>query len=345
MGMEELLKRLVGAPSISGFEQNVRDVMHKELRPHVDGVFVDKVGNLIARKGKGNPKVMLVSHMDEIGFIVKGISKEGFIHFDTVGGWDERIIPAQKVKIYGSKGPVVGVIGTKPPHVMEKEELKLTPKIKDMFIDVGAKKNKEVEKAGISVGDFITNYREFDRLLGTRVTGYGFDNRIGCLALLEVAKALKKVKGTVYFVGSVQEEIGLIGVRGSAFGINPDVMLGIDTTIPGDVPGMSERDSILKISEGPSIEIKDAISIMNSKVKKWLIDTAKKSRIKFQLDVISGGASDASLGAMIREGIPSGSVCVPVRYIHSPIETADLKDIENTVKLVTNAVSNVDKYF
>jgi putative aminopeptidase FrvX len=343
--MEDLLKKLVDAPSISGSEKDVRDLMKKELKRYADEIKIDKIGNLIARKGKGSPKIMLAAHMDELGLMVKFIDQKGFIKFDMIGGWDERILPAKKFKVHGSKGSVVGVIGSKPPHLQEKEEQKIPFKLKDMYIDIGAMNKKEVEKAGIRVGDFITRYGQLDHMISSRITGYGFDNRIGCLVMIEVMKRLKNFKGTVYAVGTIQEEMGLIGVRGPAFGIEPDVVLALDTTIAGGTPELKPGEVSINIGCGPALAIKDAVGVINPKVKKWITETVKKTKIPLQYEVMSGGATDASVIPMIKEGIPSGSILVPSRYVHTPVEVADIKDIEKTVKLVVETVKSASKYF
>ncbi len=341
----ELLKRLVDADAVSGYEENVTKLMEKELKKYVDELKVDKVGNLIAKKGSGSPKVMISAHMDKIGLIVKYVSKEGFIFFDKLGGWDDRILPTSKVLIHGTKGPVFGVLGTKPIHVQDKEESKKPLKTKEMFIDIGAGNEDEVKKAGVGIGDFITIYGTVTKLLGSRVTGQGFDDRIGCLVLVEVAKRLKKFKGTVYLVGTIREEMGLIGIRSSTYSVNPDVLLAIDTNISGDMPGMSPEDSPIKLSAGPTLDIKDAISVVSPEVRKWVQETAKKFKIKLQLLVLEGGATDASLAASIKEGVPSGAVTVPTRYVHTPVEVADMKDIEECVKLCVKLLENSHTYF
>jgi putative aminopeptidase FrvX len=343
--MFNTLKNLVEADSISGYEENIQALMKKELNKHADSVKVDRVGNVIAMKGKGSPVVMFAAHMDEIGLIVKYIDEEGFIIFDKIGGWDERILPASRVEIHGSKGPVLGVIGSKPPHLQEKEEQKKAVKLKDMFIDIGASSEGDVKKAGIGIGDFITRHGTVEKLIGSRVTGHGFDNRIGCLLLLETAKMLKQFRGTVYLVGTVKEEIGLIGVRGSAFSVNPDVLLALDTGIAGDVPGITKAEVPIHLSEGPALDIKDAMSVIHPKVKKWVKETAGKSKIKLQFDVMSGGATDASVAPMVREGIPAGALTVPTRYIHSPVEVADMKVVENCAKLCVKLAESAGKYF
>lgn len=343
-GMENLLRKLVDAPSISGSEKDVRDLMMKELKPYVDEIRVDKIGNLIARKGKGSPKVMLASHMDELGLMVKFIDDKGFIRFDTIGGWDNRILPAKKFRIHGSKGCVVGVVGSKPPHLQEKKEQETPFKLKDMYLDIGAKNKRDVKSAGVNVGDFVTRHGEMSNLIGSRVTGYGFDNRIGCLVLIEIMKRLKNVKGSVYAVGTIQEELGLIGVRGPTYGIEPDVFLALDTTIAGGTPDLKPGEGVV-MGDGPTLAIKDAVGVVNPKVKKWVTDSAKKAKIKLQYEVMSGGATDASVVPMIKEGIPAGSILVPTRYVHTPIEVADFKDIENTVKLGLEVVKSASKYF
>jgi len=343
--MFDSLKKLVDADAISGYEENIQILMEKELKKYADEVKVDKIGNVIARKGKGSPVAMFAAHMDEIGLIVKYIDKEGFIIFDKIGGWDERILPTRKVIIHGSKGSVLGVIGSKPPHIQDRDESKKPVKLKEMFIDIGASSESDVKKAGISIGDFITNHGSAEKLLGSKVTGHGFDNRIGCLVLLETAKRLKQFKGTAYFVGTVKEEIGLIGVRGSTFGINPDVLLALDTGIAGDVPGITSAEVPITLSDGPALDIKDAMSVIHPRVKKWVKETASNNKIKLQFDVMSGGATDGSMGATIREGIPSGALTVPTRYIHTPIEVADMKVIENCAKLCVKLVESAGKYF
>ncbi len=343
--MEKLLERLVNAESISGYESAIRDVLAKELKPHVDEIRTDRLGNVIARKGKGSPKIMLVAHMDELGMIVKHIDKKGFLLFELVGGWDDRIIPGMKVRVHGSKKALTGVIGIKPPHLLEKEEAKSPVKAKDLMIDIGAKSDKEVAVAGVSVGDFVTRHGGFEKLLGSRVTGSGFDNRIGCAVMTEVARRIKSFKGTLYFVGTIQEELGLIGARGSIHGINPDVVLGFDVTMAGDAPDIKPSECSNELGKGPVFPVKDGVSVSSAGVRKWVTETAKKARIPLQLEVSSAGATDSSISVLVRDGIPSGSIMVATRYVHSPVEVADMKDIENAVRLGIECVKSVPRYF
>jgi endoglucanase len=343
--MEDLLKRLVESPSISGYEKSVRDLISKEIKPFVDEIKVDRVGNLICRKGKGSPKIMLTAHMDEVGLMVKYIDGDGFIRFEPIGGWDPKVLLSQRFKIHGSKGPVLGVVGSKPIHLQDKEDVNKPVKLTEMFIDIGAKNDKEVERIGVRIGDFITIDRDFNKLCGSRVTGHGFDDRIGCLVLLEVVKNLKKFKGTLYAVGTVKEEIGLIGVRGSAFGVNPDIIIALDVTTSGDTPELKPYESTSKMGCGPVLVIKDAISIIQAEFREWVEDVAKKSKIKLQFDVFSGGATDASVTPMIREGIPSIAILTPSRYLHTPTEVSDMNDVKNAVNLVTELVKTAGSKF
>lgn len=343
--MEDLLKKLVMSPSISGYEKNIRDMMAKELKPYVDEIRIDKIGNLICRKGSGSPKIMLTAHMDELGLMVKYIDDSGFIRFETIGGWDPKVLLAQKFKIHGSNGPVIGVVGSKPIHLQEKEDVKNPVKLTEMFMDIGAKDRKEAEKMGVRIGDYITNYGEFDKLGPSKVTAYGFDDRIGCLVMIEVMKNIKKVKGTVYAVGTVKEEIGLIGIRGPVFSINPDIVIALDVTTSGDTPELKPYDATSKLGEGPVLMIKDAISIIQTEMKDWVEDVSRKNKIKLQFDVVSGGATDASVTPMIREGVPSISILTPSRYLHTPVEVADMNDVKESVKLIIELVKSAHERF
>lgn len=345
MATADLLKRLVSSVSIPGVGKTTLDIIKAELKPHADEIKIDKIGNLIARKGKGGPKVMIAAHTDEIELAVKYIDKDGFIKFETVGGWDDRILPASKMVIHGSRGPVTGVIGIKPMHLLEKEEMKRTIRYKDLFMDIGAKSKKEVERAGVSVGDYITFDAPLEKLVSGRFTARGLDNRLGCFVMIEAFKRLKGFKGTLYAVGSSMEEIGLIGVRGATYGINPDVVLAVDTTIAGDTPDFRPGDTPVDLGKGPTLVLKDGGQLINSRVKKWIRDAAKKARIPLQEEVTSGGTTDAAIVPTVREGIPSGCLAIPTRYIHTGVSVGDTKDTENTIKLIVEAVRSAGKHF
>ncbi|MFQ6137208.1 MAG: M42 family metallopeptidase [Candidatus Hydrothermarchaeales archaeon] len=340
--MKSLLKKLSEAHGVPGSEGEVRDIMAKELEKYCD-IEIDRLGNLIARKEGNDEKVMLAAHMDEIGLMVKHIDEKGFVRFTTLGGFFDQTILNQRVLIHTGKKRIHGVIGSKPPHLMEEKERKKVVEYKDMFIDVGAKDEKATKKMGIRVGDYITFDRTFRELGGDLVTGKAFDDRLGCLALVEVMKRTDS-KCTVYGVGTTQEEVGLKGARTSAFKIDPDMAIVLDVTAAGDFPGVKVEESPIKLGEGPAITIADAKGrglITHPKVKDLLLKTAEKKKIPYQLEVGEGGTTDASAIHLTRGGVPSGVVSVPTRYIHSPVEVANMKDIENMVKLVTLSLGNI----
>ncbi|HDD46081.1 MAG TPA: M42 family peptidase [Candidatus Aenigmarchaeota archaeon] len=342
--MIELLKRLVNACSVSGYENEVRELIIEEISNNVDEIKIDKIGNLIARKGHGKPKVMIAAHMDSIGLMVKYIDDKGFIRFEPVGGVDKRIVLGKVVNIYTCNGIIKGIVGCKPIHLFKKEKKITTPEMEEMYIDIGAKNKKDVEKSKIRIGDFITFESKVVDLKNNRVAGYGFDDKIGCLQLIEIAKNIKDFEGTLYIVGTIEEEIGLVGVRGSAFSINPDVLIALDTTIAGDTPDIKEGEVVPLLGKGPVLGIKDAVSIVNSNVKKWLEDSAKGVGVKLQYDVLSHGATDSSVASIVREGIPSGSLLIPTRYLHTGVEVVDMSDVKGSIKVMMKAIENACDY-
>lgn len=343
--MKELLKKLVEAPGVSGNEGDVRNIMKKEFEKTCDSVEINRMGNLIAKKGSGKMKIMIAAHMDEIGLMVKHITDKGFLRFEPLGGIDQRTLLAQKIRVFTEKGEIIGVIGSKPPHIQEKEEREQVIKMKSLFIDVGAKDRKDAESMGIKIGDFVGIYREFSELKNNLVTGNGFDNRAGCAALIEIMKRLKPKKCTLYAVGTVQEEKGLIGARSAIFQINPDIMMAVDTTIAGDTPEIGEADAPAVLGGGPVIVMMDGYGIMHPRVKKWLVETAEKSKIKYQRELAAGSGMDSSIAPIVREGIPSAGISVPTRYVHSGVEVLNLDDLEALVNFTVAAVNSAGEYF
>lgn len=342
MDVKVLLKKFLDVSGISGSEDNVLKLMKKELNGHVDKIYEDKVGNLISVKGKGNLKVLLTAHMDEIGFMVRGITKDGYLKLNPVGGWDPKILPSKKVMVYTGNGTVNGVIGSKAIHMQERDEVEKVFKLKQLVVDIGAKDKKEAEKL-VRIGDYVEVMGDFVELKNGRVAGRCLDNRISCTVLTEVMKRIKPRGIKVYGVGSTQEEIGLKGASGAMFGADPDVIISLDVGMGKDP--FTEEDVSSVLGEGAILGIQDSRYVIHKGVKKMLLDTAKKERIPYQLGVCSGGTTEATLAILTREGKPGGLVSVPVRYMHTTVETADLRDIENTIKLVAKAIENAKKYF
>jgi len=347
MTLAETLEKLSNACGVAGREEEVRSLMKNFLKSHVDEVKEDKLGNVIGiRKGKkDSPKVMLAAHMDEIGLLVKTISKEGFLQFTKMGGIDDRILLAQKITVYTEKGPLHGIIGSKPPHIQKEEERKKILTYDELFIDIGAENQEEAKKMGVKIGDPVGFDIRFAKIGKNIVIGKAFDDRVGCAVMVEAVKRLEKTECTVYAVGTVQEEVGLRGATTAAFGIYPDVGIALDVTIAGDVPGVKEVEAPIKMKKGPSIEIADAGLITHPKVLRLLIDAAEERKIPHQLEAGLPGSTDAARISLTREGVPSGVVSVPTRYIHSPASLLSLEDAENAVKLTVAAVQRIPKYF
>jgi putative aminopeptidase FrvX len=338
--VKELLRKLSNAHGVSGSEGSVFSIIKKELKGHVDEISEDTMGHLIAKK-KGNAfKVMLAAHMDEIGLMVKFIDEKGFLRFVALGGWYAPSLYNQRVVLHGIKGQCYGVIGGKPPHMMDEEERKKGVKVDDMFIDVGACNRDEVSGLGIEVGTPVTIDREFTELANDRVTGKAFDNRAGVALLIKTMQQLDS-PFTVYGVFTVQEEVGLKGAKTSAFTIDPDCAIATDVTIPGDHPGIEMKDAAVEMGKGPVITIVDSSGrglIASRKMVAWLKDVADAKGINVQMEVGSGGTTDATAIHLNKGGVPSTTISPPTRYIHSPVEVLDTRDIEAGVELLVAAL-------
>ena len=335
-----LLEKLSNANGISGAEGAVAKIIRDEIAPYVDEIKTDRMGNLIAVKKGDDFKIMLAAHMDEIGLMVQYIDEKGFIRFVGVGGWYNPVLVSQRVILHGEKGDIPGVLGMKPPHVMEEADRKKPIELANLFIDVGAHSAEEVEAMGITVGTTVTIDRDYQPLAGTVVTGKALDNRVGCAMLIGALKEMES-KHTIYAVFTVQEEVGLKGAKTSAFSLNPDVAIATDVTIPGDSPGIERRKAPVFMGEGPVVVMVSASGrghLADPRMVDWLKKTAKKHDIKIQIEVGDGGNTDASAINFERGGIPSVPVSVPARYIHSPVEVIDLKDLQGAIELLRLAV-------
>lgn len=340
--MKELLKELSETFSVSGRENRVAEIVARELKKHCDSIETDRLGNVIAVKKGKKPAVMLAAHMDEIGLVVKHIDEKGFIRFGKIGGVDDRILPADKVVVHTRKGPVNGVIGFKPPHLLKEEDRKVAIEYTDLFVDIGAKDKKDAEKH-VELGDYITLDSHFSELQNNCVTCKSFDNRAGVLVLIETMKRLKTAN-EIFAVFTVQEEVGLKGARTSAFGLKPDMSIVIDTNIAGDHPNIKEGEAPLSIGAGPIIELIEAGGrglISDARIKDWLVDAAKKSKVGIQISVDTAGSTDGAMIYISNAGVPTCTVSIPTRYIHSPAEVLNMKDVEDAIKLITAALGGV----
>ncbi len=340
----DLLNIICTTPGAPGFEKKIRDLVINEVEPLVDELEVDNMGNVYAiKRGVGDKRAMVGAHMDEIGFIVTHIDDKGFIRFHTLGGFDPKTLTAQRVIVHGKKD-VIGVMASKPIHVMSPEERNKVAKTKDYFIDTGMSADEVKEL--ISVGDPITREREFIEM-GECVNGKSLDNRLAVFILIETLRALKDktVPYDIYGVFTVQEEVGIRGANVSALRVNPDFGFGLDTTIAFDLPGAAEHEKITRLGEGTAIKIMDASTICDYRMVDYMKKTADKHKIKWQPEILTAGGTDtAGIQRMTEGGSIAGAVSIPTRHLHQVIEMAHKEDIDRSIKLLTACLGELDSY-
>ncbi|NLZ92639.1 MAG: M42 family metallopeptidase [Firmicutes bacterium] len=319
--MKELLKRLSETYGPSGREEKIAAVIQEELQDYVDEMFTDRMGNLYAIKKGSGTKVMVAAHMDEIGVIVTYIDENGFLRFSNIGGVSPYIMLGQRVVFANG---TIGTIG------MEKLDdiKKLT--LDKLYLDIGAKNRAEAAKL-VKIGDIATSERELV-VAGNRVIGKAMDNRVGCAVLIQAMRELSESPNEVYAVFTVQEEVGLRGARTSSYRINPEIGLAVDVTLVGDTPEAPTMS--VELGKGAAIKVKDNSVICHPRVKELLAELAEKHQIPYQFEVLTAGGTDAGAIHLTREGIPSGVISVPCRYVHTPGEMVDLDDVESAVKLL-----------
>ncbi|MFN8309583.1 MAG: M42 family metallopeptidase [Chitinophagales bacterium] len=340
-----LLKACCEVPGISGFEQKVRDLITGEIKGLYDELFTDHMGNLIAlKKGASSEKrVMAAAHMDEIGFMVKAIDDNGFIKIQTVGGFDPKTLTAQRVIVHGKKD-IIGVMGSKPIHIMSAEERNKVPQIADYFVDLGLSK-EEVLK-WVEIGSPITRLSEMIEM-GDCINSKSVDNRVAVFILIETLKALKgkNIPYDFYAVFTVQEEVGLRGAHTAAHQIDPDFSFCIDTTIAFDTPGAKPEEMVTKLGDGVAIKIMDGAAICDYRMVAYMKEQAAKNNMKYQLEILPAGGTDTGgMQRMAKHGTIAGAVSVPTRHIHSHIEMANQHDIQGNIDLLSVCVQHLDKY-
>ena len=341
-----LLKEITEAGGVPGYESDVRAIMREHLQD-VATIEQDKMGSFIGKHvGESErPRVMLAGHMDEIGFMVRHITKEGFVKFQPLGGWWDQVLLGHRVVIKTAKGDVLGVLGAKPPHLLDSEERKKVIEKKKMYIDVGACSEEEVREMGVRHGDPIIPVSEFTPMANPRFyLSKAFDNRVGCALAVQAVQQL--VKGghpnTVYAVGTVQEEVGLRGAKTSAFTIDPDVAIILEVDIAGDVPGIEPEETAVKMGGGPTLLVYDARMIPNLQLRDLVIATAEELEIPLQFSAMAGGATDGGMIHIHNEGVPTVVLGVPTRHIHSHNAILCRDDYDQALKLVVALVKKLD---
>lgn len=339
-----LLNDICTIPGAPGFEQRIRERIIQEVKPFVDELDIDNLGNVYAiRKGKESKRVMIGAHMDEIGFIVTHIDDKGFIRFHTLGGFDPKTLTAQRVIIHG-KQDVIGVMASKPIHVMSADERNKVAKLSDYFIDTGL--SAEEVKDLIQVGDSVTREREFIEM-GNCVNGKSLDNRLAVYISIELLKQLKgkELPYDLYVVFTVQEEVGIRGANVAALKVKPDFGFGLDTTIAFDLPGASAHEMITKLGEGTAIKLMDASTICDFRMVDFMKKTATKNEIKWQPEILTAGGTDtAGIQRMTEGGSIAGAISIPTRHLHQVIEMAHKEDIKASIDLLKVCVLEIDSY-
>ena len=342
----DFLRRLLEAPSPSGYEGPIREVYKTETSACADRVTVDVHGNVIAALNEqGRPRVMLAGHCDELGFQVVHVDDKGFISFQTVGGFDPGPIPGRKVRILTAKGPVLGVIGKKPAHLMTAQDREKVPRVYEMWIDIGAGSRREALSV-VAIGDPITYDPNFEVLRKDLAVSKGFDNKMGVFVVAEamriVAERRRRLKAALYAVATVQEEVGLRGARTSTYGIDPEVGIAVDVTWATDHPDIDARQTgRMELGKGPVL-VRGANA--NPVVFDLLLSVAKREKIPCQVEATSGGTgTDANAMQMTRAGVATAIVSVPLRYMHTPVEVLSLKDLDQAARLIAAFVMRVDE--
>ncbi len=335
-----LLKKICETAGAPGFEDRVRELVIKEVSPFVDSIEIDNMGNVITLK-KGHDKeksVMIGAHMDEIGFIVTHIDNNGFLKFHPLGGFDPKTLTSQRVIVHGKKD-IVGVMGSKPIHVMSPEEKNKVPKISDYYIDLGLSKNKVDEV--ISIGDTVTRERKLIEM-GDCLNCKSLDNRVAVFILIEVLKTIDTPAYDTYGVFTVQEEVGIRGAQVAALKINPDFGFGLDTTIAYDVPGAADHEKITSLGDGVAIKIMDASTICDSRMVNFMQKTATKHKIKWQKEILTAGGTDtANIQRMSPGGSIAGAFSIPTRHIHQVIEMVNKNDVKDCIELMKVCLKNL----
>ena len=349
--VESLLKELTEAPGVSGYEGEVRAVIRRHLAP-IAAVEQDRLGSIICRLNgsSGGPRVMIAGHMDEIGFMVRLITEEGFLKFVCLGGWWAQVMLAQRVVIKTAKGDLAGVTGAKPPHLISAKERDTMVEKKEMYIDIGATSADEARALGVQPGDPVIPVSDFS-IMGNPKTylAKALDDRVGCAVFVQAIKELasepggKDLPNTVYGVGTVQEEVGLRGATTSVELVKPDVAIVLEADIAGDVPGIKPEECATKLGKGPALVVYDSRMIPNAKLRRLVIDTAAENDIPLQLSALEGGGTDGGAIHVHAGGVPVVVIGVPARHIHSHAGIIHRDDYDATVRLVKLVVRKLDQ--
>ena len=331
--MKSLIKKLVETASPSGYESPVRDLIREEIEPYADEIRIDPMGSLIARKGQAAEsglKIMLSAHMDEIGVMVTHVDENGFIRFISLGGVNPLTCIGTRVRFLNGQAGVI--------FMERQDEPGKIPALEKLFIDVGADNKEGVSLRVGDVGVFEHSFAD----LGDRLVSKAMDDRIAVAVLVETLRALSGSEDAssheLYFVFSVQEEVGLRGATTAAYGVDPELGLAVDVTRTGDTPRSIKME--VGLGKGPAIKVRDSGMLADPRVVDWMVRTAGEAGLPYQLEVLEGGTTDARAMQVSRAGVPAGCLSIPCRYIHSPSEMVDYNDVQNAVKLLVELLKS-----
>lgn len=343
---KQLLKELTEVPGPPGHEGPVRKLMARWTAPVADEVTSDHLGALIARKGAEGPRIMVAGHLDEIGFMVTRITEEGFLRFQPLGGWWSQVVSAQRVEVMTDQGSVLGVVGSKPPHLLPPDQRRKAVSLEELFIDVGASDKEEVEAMGIRPGDVAVPWSPFTVMGNSKHwLGKAMDNRMGCAVAVEVLRRLSQTDhpNTVYGVGTVMEEVGRRGAHTATAAVRPDIGIAVDVGIAGDTPGINKDQAPCRLGDGPQLVLYDAGHLPHRGLVRLVQDVAKKEGIPLQYEWIARGATDASHIHLFDKGVPAISLGVPARYIHSHTSIIHQDDVERLIHLLVAVIHRLDR--
>ncbi|NHX35760.1 MULTISPECIES: M42 family metallopeptidase [Halolamina] len=334
----DLLRDLTETSGVPGYEDRVREMVRDELGATTDHVRTDAMGNVVGTiEGDSDYSVAVAAHMDEIGFMVKHIDDDGFLKLDALGGWDARVLRAQRVTVHGEED-VTGVFGSVPPHTLDDAE-DGEEEVGDRVVDLG-RDAEEVEEL-VSVGDVVTMNQSTIEM-GDSVTGKALDDRVCLFAMLEAAREIEDPDATIHFCATVQEEVGIRGATALGVDVDPDLAIALDVTIASDIPGVSEEDHVTALGDGAAIKLKDSSVITTPKVHKRLKSVAEDGGIEHQLEVLPSGGTDTAGFQNTNGAIPVGALSIPTRYLHTVTETANGDDIRATIDLLTAFLESED---
>ena len=331
----DLLRRLCETPGVSSREEQVRDLVIEEMRPLTDEITVDAMGSVTAiKKGTGGPRIMLAAHMDEIGFMVKFVDDKGFLRVQPVGAWDPRTMVAQRVHVHGyGRQTLLGTLmpAAKPIQMLTQEELGRPSKIEEFFIDLGLSADRV--KAQVEIGDMVTMARTTERV-GDTVVSKSLDDRLSLFVMIEALRALGEHHAEIVAVATTQEEVGLRGAMTAAYAVSPDIGIALDVTLANDFPGTTDFDQVTKLGGGCALKIMDGYSFSHPKLVRHFRDLAEKHGIAHQMEILPSGGTDAGAIQRSRGGVPSFTLSIPTRYIHTVNEMAHMADIEAAILLL-----------